>query len=261
MIDLRDTRERLLSALEAMTRSRARERRLLVEAGPVYLITVARAGERTLEQEAVASTLLPAELKLSSERGQLLRNLGFGKSSGRRNWKRKLANEGRTRIADELLDILVRVYGIDSIPTVELIEDELEHPDNPELIAAMRKVAKGWDEQSRHAMYTAMLNATYLVPIDETEDDTSEAFHVFETHESGRPTLGIFTDWPSLRLWQPKGWAYLPIHGSEVFELSMERDLASMRINPEGDVGGELFRHEVEMLVRAVETFRRRSTN
>jgi hypothetical protein len=41
----------------------------------------------------------------------------------------------------------------------------------------------------------------------------------------------------------------------------MERDAASVRINPEGDVGGELHRNEVEMLVRAVETFRRRHSN
>ena len=61
-----------------------------------------------------------------------------------------------------------------------------------------------------------------------------------------------------LRLWEPRGHEYWPIHGSELFEMALERNPVSLRINPDGDVGGELYAHEVEMLVRAVQTFRSR---
>jgi hypothetical protein len=109
-------------------------------------------------------------------------------------------------------------------------------------------------------MYTELLNATFLVPLDPALDDDaegSEAFVDFEAHSSGRPTLGAFTDWTSLRFWQPRGHAYWPIHGSALFEMALDRNPISMRINPDGDVGGELYAHEVEMLVRAVHSFRR----
>nr|WP_255216084.1 SseB family protein [Pseudenhygromyxa sp. WMMC2535] len=128
----------------------------------------------------------------------------------------------------------------------------------------MREVAKGWDEDKRRAMYTELLNATFLVPLDPEvgdEVDGGDAFLNFETHASGRPTLGAFSDWASLRLWEPRGWPYVPMHGSEVFELAHERQPVSFRINPNGDVGGELYGHEVEMLVQVVRDFRARRSN
>jgi hypothetical protein len=260
----RAANERIFAALEALLESPARERRLVVAVGPVYLLSVARRGEDTIEQEAVSSAVLPPELKLSSERGQLLRSLGFGKSSGRRNWKRRHGPDELARIAEQSVDILTRVYGVGDNPTIELIEDDSEHPENPSLLAAMRRVAKQRDEAIRHAMYSEMLNATFLVPMDPAVDDDaqdSEALLAIEIQPSGRPTLAGFTDWASLRLWSPRGCDYAPIHGADFFGLAMERDAASVRINPEGDVGGELHRNEVEMLVNAVATFRRRHSN
>ena len=40
--------------------------------------------------------------------------------------------------------------------------------------------------------------------------------------------------------------------------MALERNPVSLRINPEGDLGGELYAHEIEMLVRAVAAFRAR---
>jgi hypothetical protein len=253
-------RAQLVDALDRLTRSRAREARLVVSAGPVYLLWIARRGVATLEQESISSAALPPEHKLSSERGQLMRDLGFGKRGGRRNWRREHASDRASlvRVAEEALDILARIYGVDDPINAELTEDDLEHPENPALIAAMRRVAKDRDEAVRRAMYTELLNATFLVPITEGDAEGSEAFFDFETHTSGRPTLGAFTDWTSLRLWEPRGFAYWPIHGSALFEMATEREPVTMRINPEGDIGGELYAHEVEMLVRAVQSFRRR---
>lgn len=255
-------RAQLLDALHGLTGTRAREARLIVQAGPVYLLWIARRGQASLEQEAISSTALPPEFKLSSERGQVLRELGFAKRSGRRNWRREHGRDRTSleRVADEAVDILGRVYAVDQSIAVELVEDEVDHPENPALTAAMRQVAKGWNEAIRRTMYTELLNATFLVPVDPnpSEDaEGSEAFFDFETHESGRPTLGVFTDWASLRLWEPRGFGYWPIHGSDLFEMAMDRNPVTLRINPEGDIGGELYTHEVEMLVRAVQSFRR----
>lgn len=270
-------RDRLLDLLEQLADSSAPEVRVVLEAGPVYLIWTAARGESEVEHESVASNSLPAELKLSSERGNILRELGFAKRSGRRNWKRRHGRdrESLARSVDETLDILQRVYATEAPIVLSLHEDTQLHPTNPDLIAAMRQVAKGFDEAQRRALYTELLNATLLVPIRPDHDQgltslqegagsgreggPEMAFFDFETHAgTGRPTLGVFTDWPSLRLWEPRGHEYWPIHGSELFEMALERNPVSLRINPEGDIGGELYAHEVEMLVRAVQSFRRR---
>jgi len=229
------------------------------------MLWIARRDRQTIEHESVGSTTLPAEFKLSSERGKIMRELGFAKRSGRRNWKRE---QPRTRapdeLADEALDLLTRIYGVDADrhpAQVALHHDERVHPQNPDLVTAMRRVSKGWDEAVRRAMYTEMLNATFLVPVayeQHSDAEGSEVFVGIETHQSGRPILGVFSDWAALRLWSPRGHEYWPIHGSELFEMALERQPVSMRINPNGDVGGELYAHELEMLVRAVQTFRRR---
>ncbi|KIG18103.1 hypothetical protein DB30_01990 [Enhygromyxa salina] len=265
-------RERLLDALEQLANSRAPEARLVLQTGPVYLMWIARRGEDQLEQESVSSTALPPAFKLTTERGMLLRELGFAKPSGRRNWKRRhpRARASLVKIADETLDILARVYGADQAIVLSICEDPREHPQNPALLAAMRELAGnkgvpggaalaagGGLDARRRAMYSNMLNATFLVPINLEPDpdaEGSEAFHVFETHPSGRPTLGVFTDWASLRLWEPRGHEYWPIHGSRMFGMALERRPVTLRINPQGDVGGELYAHEVEMLVRAVKS-------
>jgi hypothetical protein len=257
-------RDRLLDALSRLADSSAPEARLVLEAGPIYLIWTAVLDQPEVEHESVASNSLPPEFKLSSERGHIMRTLGFAKRSGRRNWKRKHGRdrESLVRSVDETLDILQRVYAIEAPIQLSLQEDTQIHPENPSLIAAMRQVAKGFDEAVRRAMYTELLNATLLVPIraeSDEDDDVESTFVDFETHAAtGRPTLGAFTDWASLRLWEPRGHAYRPIHGSVLFELALERNPVSLRINPNGDVGGELYAHEVEMLVRAVQTFRRK---
>lgn len=239
----------------------------MIQSGPVYLVATARRGEPTIEQQAVASAALPADFKLSAERGRLMRDMGFKKrGGGRRNWVRV---HGRDEVslgdqADAIVDILERVYGAVDSPELEITQDDNDHPENPDLMASMREVAKGWDEAKRRAMYTELVNATFLVPLvpDVADDvDDAEALHTVDLDPRGGPILGAFTDWHSLRLWEPRGWPYLALHGSDLFELVLSRKPTGFRVNPNGDVGGELYLHEVEMLVRAVRSFRRQHSN
>jgi hypothetical protein len=252
-------------ALEEIRGSTARQSRLIVEAGPVYLLFVREGEGSTLRFETVASHRLPPELKLSSARAARLRQLGFSKRDGaHRNWVKTIEHPDYEGIAREAAQILREVYGVERTPELALTEDDREHPTNPALVDAMRKVAKGgFDEDLRRAMYTELVNAVLLVPLDPEASDSAdegEEYHVLETFQH-KPVLGAFTDWNALRLWEPRGWDYLPVHGSELFENAMHRGIATLKINPNGDIGGELYRHEVEMLVEAVRKFRRKHFN
>ena len=53
-------------------------------------------------------------------------------------------------------------------------------------------------------------------------------------------------------MWSLHITEYQPLHGAEFFEELIETPAVGLRINPNGDVGGELFRHELEMIVKGV---------
>jgi hypothetical protein len=256
----------LPDALAGIVGSQARESRLLIEIGPVYQLFTHRLGEDSLRFEVVGSGRLPPELKLSSARASRLRELGFSKRDGaRRNWIKTVEQIDYRALTDEAAEIFHQVYGVSETPRIALTEDDREHPQNPDLYAAMRTVARGFDEATRRAMYTELLNAVLLVPLEGERTDDADLpetapYHVFETLHD-RPVIGVFSDWASLRLWEPRGWEYRAVHGSELFENAAAQNVASVRINPGGDVGGELYRHEVDMLVDVVHRFRRENFN
>lgn len=264
----------LREALDSLFVSRLPESRVLIEQGPVYLQFVRQPGRGT-QLEAVSSSQLPAEFKLSSGRAMQLREMGFEKCPGE-NWKKVIptpnclsGNDPDSKRFDTQLlikqcrEILDRVYGAEGEIQVQLAQTQEHHPDNDELVASMRNLAEQRSSEARHRMYTELVNATLLIPVRPEapeEVQSGEDFLVTDTLE-GHPVFLAFSDWDSLRRWNPRGWSYVPLHGSEFFELTLERDLGSVQINPRGEVGGELYRHEVEMLVEGVRNYRRMMMN
>jgi hypothetical protein len=218
-----------------------------------------------LSCETVASRFLPAQLKLSSERAAALRELGYHKRDGHPNWSREvpITAHDLSALSSEIEHILSGVYGVDASQlAARLIHDDTEHPANPDLLDAMRTIAgDNSDPSKRHRLYNAMLNATFLVPLDPDADDAADSgdeFFVFE-RLSERPVFGVFTDWASLRAWKPRTWPYLPVHGSDLFAILVEQSLAGLNVNPDGRVGWQLFHHEVETLAGAVRDWKSRN--
>ena len=203
-----------------------------------------------------------------------MRELGFEKVPSVRNWVRLCKSDEGTlkQLSDEADEILGQVYGVDGLEgeaEIEFEEDEGPHPQNGDLIEAMLDVASSHEETTRQRMYRELINATFLVPLDPAtcerfEQDGVEmeggTIYIYDT-VGGHPLYAAFTDWESLRRWEPRGWSYIPIHGSEFFEEVLEREAAGVLINPEGPVGGQLYRHEIEMLVEAMRSYRNRQVN
>lgn len=262
----KDAQSELRDALTALQSSRFPESQVLIEQGPVYLQFLRYHGGEVVF-ETVSSRFLPAEFKLSTGRAAKLRAYGFEKGSGI-NWQRYFTRaECSQWNVDELVaecdEILTQVYASEGELNVQINHIEDEHPDNDDLVDAMRGVATNRSGEARHRMYNELVNSTLLIPVNpdaKEHDDTGDDFLVVDTLD-GHPVFLAFSDWESLRRWNPRGWSYLPLHGSEFFELCLERDLGSVQINPRGEVGGELYRHEVEMLVEGVRTYRKKIMN
>jgi hypothetical protein len=255
-------RDEILAQLHALVGSVTRESRLEVVAEPVYVLASVGGDKRRVRCQVVSSSYVPREHKLDSEGGARLRALGYAKGGGQRNWLKEIGTSPTEleRFADEAVDVLTGLYRrAPGDLSTRLVHDDTAHPENPDLIEAMTRLAgNNTDEQARVAMYNAMLNATFLVPLSpdvDDADDGGEEFMVLERVQ-GRPVFAVFTDWASLQLWNPRTCPYVPVHGSDLFQTLHDLSLSLLQINPRGNTGGQLFAHEVETLARAMKHWR-----
>ena len=105
-------------------------------------------------------------------------------------------------------------------------------------------------------MYMAFLQATLYVPTE--MDPGAEAELRFAEAEPlhGKVVYTTFTSLAELRRWRPSSDSHTALKGSELVTVLAPSALGSCLINPDGDVRGELYRHEVVMLAEAVPRLR-----
>lgn len=227
--------------------------RLVVEAGPSYVVVTGAPGSADLHCEATADDLLPAPPPPA--RRAALDRLGFQPKRGRRNPARvhPVADErALLALADDALAVLDSA-GERGPLRFTLHLGDAETTQNPELIRAMKLLAATRDMAARQRVYAHLLASDLLVALAPgSEGDEDLTPHVFE-HLQGYPVIGVFTDWDALRLWEPRGWPYRVIAGRDLFPLAHRGRYGSLLINRRGDVGGELLMNEIEALARAAQ--------
>ena len=62
----------------------------------------------------------------------------------------------------------------------------------------------------------------------------------------------VFTSDKSLRTYDPRGLPFRIITGRLLFPLLQKRKAGSLLINPNGDFGGELYKHEIDSICDAM---------
>jgi len=245
------TADALVQHLEQLTRSGGADNRLVVASRDYYMIFHGKRGAPELVGEAVSNFYLPRPAELTPGRLGQLAARGYRERPNRNNLYRSLKLEDGAALrafADEVMDLFARAYGVESGEAAEF-DLQLGEPEplrNPELIRLMRLLSEKRDWDTRRALYTALLNATMLVPIDPESDLADEPIEVDKLGKF--PVIAAFTDIASLRLWQPRGAAYRSLAVSDVVPRAVARRVGSLLINPKGLVGGELYINELESL-------------
>ena len=64
--------------------------------------------------------------------------------------------------------------------------------------------------------------------------------------------FGVFTDDEALRHFDPRGTPTQTRYGYQLFPQLIEARAGILKINPDGMVGGELYRNELQTLASAV---------
>jgi hypothetical protein len=260
---MRNCRDELHKSLVAMTVSKSDCTRVIVSSGHAYVIVERRSGARDFELLAPASLHLDGAHKLSQEGAQWLRGHGFERSRGSRDFRSTVpATIPHTDLTDQIEEILGRAYGVEvSDHCARTEHDDRAHPSNGDVIEAMRRLSTTRDHGDRLRLYNSLVNATLLVPFSPTADESMDGSDAWCELDGDRdkPVFAVFTDWDHLRMWSLRSTEYQPLHGAEFFEELMETPAVGLRINPRGDVGGELFRHEFEMIAKGIRQWRGRS--
>ncbi len=262
--------------LREMSTADAKESRLVLRLGDAWLVVVREPGAKSWRVEAPASHRLPSRLKLTQERGQALRGRGFAKlRGGKGDFVRRTEAHDEASLLSSLPDELLEIFGsIYASPVgtegasldLSLVHDDRDHPQNPDLLDAMRLASQRKDQTGRMALYNAMANATFLVPIEAQDDAETPAasdlptWLIAEQQEPG-PIYDVFTDWENFRISFPLEHRYEPVHGSDLFVRAQDLGVLSLNFNPFGAVGGQLYAVEIANMVTAIRRWKAKHAN
>jgi hypothetical protein len=109
----------------------------------------------------------------------------------------------------------------------------------------MRKLSKVRSHEARIALYQELVNARLILAVDNGQPRQLETIGDW-------PVFGVFTDDESVRHFDPRGTPTQVRYGYQLFPQLITARAGILKINPDGMVGGELYRNELQTLADAV---------
>lgn len=254
----------LEDAIEAWSADAAWETRLIVRSHTHMLLLFRR------RDQAAGWLELGHQRDGAQERAALSR-LGLTRkrwAEGAKAWGRSIdVPPASTReLADTLRSLWQAACGDEPLSRdvdVEVLSQREQPPTNERLVDAMRAAARARDTTSRQRLYAALANATLLVPIDPRSAQQAPAEQhplALSTDEQGLVTWAAFSDWNALRQWRPQAHPFGLVHGTDFFRHVHDLGRCTVRVNPDGVVGGELYPQEIKMMADALRRFYGQST-
>lgn len=260
----------LSRALAKLMALDAWEARLVARRGGSYAIAIRSEGAGATRLE-LGTDDAGAGFDTDGEARDRLVAAGFARvrSPSGRVWALTHPDEGShdPEDAPALVQHVVGAFELMGVPTgevsCEITVDAEAPPDNPRLVEAMRTVARAADVASRQALYAALANGQLVVPIDRAtlggapEDHAPLQVADFE----GGPVLAIFSDVDALRRWRHAGHPWACVHGVDFFNHAHRVEATTVQVNPDGEIGGELYRNEVDAIVEGIRRFQASTMN
>ena len=231
--------------------------RLVVSCGVAWFVIHAPRAGTAARCVAAPQRHLPDEIKLGVEHVQILRRAGFAKVNRAPCLSRRVelsTEEGCRETAEMLARLFQEVYQRppDQEITSRLRCGQAAAVTNDQLHNAIRALAKSRGGRERQGMYQALLRARLLLA-----NSAEGAPFSFGTLGGGQ-TYGVFTEVAAIDLWDPRGLDFEVVIGWDLFPRLAVLKPGSMLINPQGRLGGELYRNEIDALAAACARFGRR---
>ena len=207
-----------------------------------------------IESPAVLAPLDDSvEVPLSADLRAILSRAGYNARRNGRSWGRlvQLDSESALQaISEEIVALMAQVYaiGMEEIG-VSFQKSVKTGVINRHLETSIRQLSVKRDQSSRFKLYRDLIQAQLILPLEKKGSDKPRVFGSL----MGYSTYAVFTTDKSLRNFDPRGLPLRVITGRRLFPLLKSRRAGSLLINPKGDLGGELYKHEIESICEAME--------
>jgi len=260
----------LRQALSKLLSLDAWEARLVVRRAGRYAIAIRSRGEAVTRVE-LGTDDAGAAFSADPDERERLQGAGFARAAGPSGkvWELRRPDDDppdpddAAGLVQHVVDGLELLGAEAGAMTFEITVDAEPPPDNPRLVEAMRATARAADVPSRQALYAALANGQLVVPIDPaTLTGPADAHAPLTVGEfEGGPVLAVFSDVHSLRRWRHAGHPWAGVHGVDFFGHAERVGATTVRVNPDGAVGGELYQNEVSAIVEGIRRFQASTMN
>ena len=152
--------------------------------------------------------------------------------------------------------LLKSAFGADESDGVSMTAAVSSIPalDDKNLISAMRHLAKVRDWNARKSLYFLLSRSQVILllePSGTSADGGQGEIRSVDTLGGGQ-VAAIFTSQKALDTFDPRPVGLRTAAGRELFPLLMSPTINSVKINPRGTVGGELYRNEIVNIVEGI---------
>jgi len=247
----------LNAALGRFHREGGTGNRLVVSRGPAWFVLNSGRGEPQARCHAATQKLLGDELRITPDGVVALRMAGFARAPQERALSRHLdiaTEQQRAELPGLFQSWLDAVYGLDESHETHVSLSLGERPvlENERVHQAIRVLAKNRTAAARQAVYRALLKAHLSLVVDAAGEPAP-----FGSLQ-GSHTYAVFTSVAEADLSDPRGHNTEVLPGWAIFPRLHALTPGSLQINPDGRLGGELYRNEIEALANAAANYRPR---
>ena len=246
--------------------------RLILEGDQGFIVIWGEEGETEVRIFAAAGRSLSRTL--SKEEAQTLYEHGYRRKTAALCFSKLVDLDDKTEIktlTQELCQLLQQLY-LSSENTLKIEErfgNKIEL-NNQHLISAMKRLSKERSMSARQKAYWAIIRADVLLALKSdmpaslktasghqqwVQSGLEKISHISSSvtpkdfkYITNYPSAAIFTDHDALGLIDPRGAYAVKLPGRLAILLALEQGWSSLLINPRSDVGGELYRNELQSI-------------
>ena len=260
-------------ALSRINREGGDGNRFVCQGDRGYVVVSGERGSSTIKVQAAAGRAL--ESPLDQHDAQQLYERGFRRSSAaapfERVYKGSVPHEN-VELIEIITLIMQRLYLSQSgTMTIKFTLGDLIELNNTKLHSAIQKLINDKDMRLRQKFYWSFVKAEFLLALDQPAPDlnpllsgadqakilgTQLSYHIFKEITPYR-SAGVFSEMNTMLNYDPRGLDFIKISGRTVAALMVSDKIDSLLINPRGQIGGELYRNELDSIDEAMRRFNR----
>ncbi len=250
--------ERVLAFAHQVKGAEGNRRRLSLEGGHGYGVLVLD-DDDALEVRVSGGRSLPSEFKLDAIQRRQLIEAGLTQLRASDDFRARVKNydlDDVNRWASTIASLLKSCFDAqenDGV-TVKGSVEELPVLEDVNLVSAMKRLAKVRDWSARKSLYFLLIRSRLFLLLDDPwkpGDSQAAQIRGIDTLGGGQ-VAAIFTTREALDVFDPRPVGVHTATGRELFPLLANPKLTSVKINPRGTVGGELYRNEILNIVEGI---------